>query len=66
MSHQLRPAEAKKVKSGLLVEDELDAKKLWGDNISGLNWTNRVHNICTMETTKKLHGCAYCGKPIET
>jgi hypothetical protein len=36
-----------------------------GDNISGLNWTNRVRIICTMETTKKLHEYTYCGKLIE-
>jgi hypothetical protein len=63
MSHRLRQPEAKKVKTGLLVdEDELNIEKLWGVKISGPHWHNRIRNISTGDPMSDLHQCSDCGE----
>jgi hypothetical protein len=61
MSHQLRQAEARKIKYGLLPdEDELDMETLWKDK--SRNWHNRIQNISTRTSMKDLHNCNECGR----
>ncbi|KAF1943492.1 hypothetical protein EJ02DRAFT_464846 [Clathrospora elynae] len=61
MSHKSRHPEARKIQQSLLQdEEELDVKKLWGENIGTLRWRPHIRNISTMDAQTKLHECWHC------
>ncbi|KAJ4366208.1 hypothetical protein N0V83_007844 [Neocucurbitaria cava] len=64
MPQQPRKPKAAKAQPGLLIGDELDVEKLWGDNIKGDVWHPRIRNIRTMHTQEKLHECEHCGHNV--
>ncbi|CAO2657977.1 Nn.00g072370.m01.CDS01 [Neocucurbitaria sp. VM-36] len=64
MSHQLRKPEATDVQKRLLVEDEFNIEKLWGNNIKGSVWHPCIRNVesQTIIIVNKDGVLDYCGE----